>query len=140
MDFYVNTRILNVRIVQGAIIAAPIGIVLLAGGDDAALALILSVIGAACVAAFEAYYIRRYITRLTRDGSGWLMSTLTTFGERQFRFDPAQVRFGNEIEQHVRFVDVNYHFPLYLAGQRYILDTTPPVQFDFAALQRAMRS
>ncbi|MBL8545866.1 MAG: hypothetical protein JNL81_05340 [Hyphomonadaceae bacterium] len=140
MDFYVNTRILNVRIVQGAIVAAAIGIVLLASGDDAALALILGAIGAACVAAFEIFYIRRYITRITRDGSGWVMSTLSAFGERHVRFDPAQVRFGNEIEQHVRFGDVNYHFPLYVAGRRFVLDTTPPVQFDLQALQRAMRS
>ena len=139
MDFYVNTRILNVRIVQGVIVVAAIGIVLLASGGDAALALILCVIGAACVAAFEAFYIRRYITRLTRDDSGWLMSTLATFGERQFRFDPAQIRFGDEIAQHVR-LDVNYHYPFYVAGQRFILDTTPPIQFDLAALQRALRS
>jgi hypothetical protein len=40
----------------------------------------------------------------------------------------------------VRYGDVNYHYPLFVEGTRYILDSTPPAQFDAKALQRALRS
>ena len=141
MDFYVNPRITNVRIVQYTIALGAIGIAWLAGSEgDTSLALIFGIIGAVVVVAFELFYIRRYVTRLRRDASGWVMSTLSTFGEQHLPFDPAQVRLGDEIEEIVRFADANYHYPIYVAGQRYVLDTTPPVQFDVEALKRALRS
>ena len=140
MDFYANPRVANVRVVQYAIIAGALGLALIAGGEDASLTLVFGVIGAVCVVAFEFFYIRKYVTRLRRDASGWVMSTLSTFGERQVRFDPAQVQLGGEIEQTVRrWNSVNYHRALYVAGQNYILDTTPPAQFDAEAFQRALR-
>jgi hypothetical protein len=140
VDFYVNTRIANVRFVQYVIAAGAIGIALIAVGEAPFLALVLGVIGAACVVAFELFYIRKYVTRLRRDASGWVMFTLSTFGERQVRFEPAQVQLGAEITQSVLDGGVNYHYPIYVAGQRFILDTTPPVQFDLEALQRVLRS
>jgi hypothetical protein len=141
VDFYVNPRIANVRIVQYVTAATAVGIAFLAASEgEVGLGFVLLVIGAACSVAFELFYIRRYVTRLSRDGSGWLMHTLSTFGERPVRFDPEQVRLGGEITQTVRYGAVNHHYPLYVGGTRYILDTTPPAQFDPEAFQNALRS
>lgn len=141
MDFYVNPRIANVRIVQYVIAAGTVGIAFIGLSEgEPGLGLILLVVGAACSVAFELFYIRRYVTRLSRDASGWLMHTLSTFGERPVRFDPAQAQLGDEIAQTVRYSAVNYHYPLYVGGARYILDSTPPAQFDPEAFQRALRS
>ncbi len=140
MDFYVNPRIANVRVVQYTIAVGAVGIALIAVSDGAlSLALILAAIGAACVVAFELLYIRKYVTRIRRDQNGWVLSTLSTFGERQLAFDPAQVQLGEEIEEYVRFSSVNYHYPLRIGATRYILDTTPPAKFDREALERALR-
>jgi len=137
VDLYVNTRIANVRVVQYVTVAAAIGITLLAvSAGELALGLVFGLIGAICVVAFELFYIRKYVTRLSRDASGWLMHTLSTFGERQVRFDPREAQLGDEIVQNVPDGGVNYHYPLYVAGARYILDSTPPVQIDIEALRR----
>lgn len=52
--------------------------------------------------------------------------------------DPDDAILGGEITEHVREVGVNYHYPLHISGTRYVLDTTPPVQVDIAALRRAL--
>lgn len=140
MDFYINQRILKVRIVQYTIVAGAVGITLIAASDgDSSLALMLAAVGAVCIAAFEFLYIRKYVTRIRREANSWELSTLTAFGERQFAFDPAQVQLGEEIEEIVRFSAANYHFPLRIGPTTYILDTTPPTEFDPAALQRALQ-
>lgn len=139
MDVYVNQRIANVRVVQYTIAGGAVGLPLIAiSGGETSLALMLGAAGVACVIALELLYIRRYVTRIRRDASGWVMSTLSTFGEREFSFDPAQVRLGDEIEEIVRFSDANYHYPLRVGATRYVLDTTPPTQFDAEAFQRAL--
>jgi hypothetical protein len=141
VDFYVNPRIANVRVVQYVTAAAAIGIAFLGASEgEVGLGLLLLTIGAACSVAFELFYIRRYVTRLSRDGSGWLMHTLSTIGERPVRFDPAQAQLGDEITQVVRYGAVNHHYPLYVGGTRYILDTTPPVQFDADAFRQALKN
>ena len=140
MDFYINPRITNVRVVQYTIAAGAIGIPMIAAsGGDLSLAFMLGAVGVACVIAFELFYIRRYVTRIRREPNGWVLSTLSTFGERQVAFDPAQVRLGQEIEEIVRFSDANYHYPMRVGATRYVLDTTPPTQFDAEALQRALQ-
>lgn len=103
------------------------------------LGLALFIAGAGCQVAFEMFYLRRYVTRLRRDASGWVLSTLATFGERAVRFQAAEARLGDEIAQEVRGA-VNSHYPLHVGGTRYILDSTPPVQFDAEALRRALGS
>lgn len=140
MDFYVNPRIANVRVVQYAVIATAIGVTLIGlndGGPE--FALLFGGIGAICVVAFEVFYIRKYVTRIRKDATaGWILKTLSTIGEREIRFDPHDAILGGEITEHVREVGVNYHYPLHISGTRYVLDTTPPVQVDIAALRRAL--
>jgi len=140
VDFYINQRIANVRVVQYTIAGGAIGLPLIAvSGGDSSLALMLGAAGVSCVIALELLYIRRYVTRIRREPNGWVLSTLSTFGERELAFDPAQVRLGQEIEEIVRFSDANYHYPLRIGATRYVLDTTPPNQFDAEALQRALQ-
>lgn len=138
MDVYVNPRIANVRIVQYVTAATAVFLALMLLNDgEAAIALIVGVIGVICVIAFDRFYIRQYVTRLRQDASGWTMTTLTTFGERQVQFDPREAQLGGEITQNVRYGGVNYHYPFFVSGKRYILDSTPPVQIDLDALRRA---
>jgi hypothetical protein len=140
VDFYTNPRVANVRIVQYVVAATVIGLTLLGLSEGAPmLGLALFLAGASCSVAFELFYIRRYVTRISRDASGWVLHTLSTFGERPVRFDPAQLQLGSEITQSVRTGSENYHYPLYIGATRYILDSTPPVQFNPEKLRRALK-
>lgn len=58
MDFYINPRITNVRVVQYTIAAGAVGIPMIAAsGGDLSLAFMLGAVGVACLVAFELFYI-----------------------------------------------------------------------------------
>lgn len=139
MDFYVNPRINNVRIVQYVTAGGAVGIALIALSEgEPSLAVILALVGGACVFALERFFVCRYVTRLRKEASGWVMTTLSTFGERQVGIDPTQVQIGERIEQHDLYGGVAYHYPLRVGAVRYIVDCTPPATFDAEALRRAL--
>ncbi len=112
-------------------------LVLVGVSDGAPVAgLIGGLIALACLLALELFFIRSYVTRISQDASGWVLHTLTTFGERPVRFDASQARLGGPVEQYTLYGETNVHHPFHVAGRKYIIDATPPAQIDVAAFQR----
>ncbi len=137
MDLYTNPRGSGVRLVQ--YVAAGTAVVLVLVGfseGEPAAGLIGGAIALTCLAALELFFIRSYVTRVSQDANGWVMHTLTTFGERPVRFEASQARIGGPVERYTLYDQKNVYYPFHVAGRRYILDATPPAMVDVAAFQR----
>lgn len=139
MDLYVNPRASGVRIVQYVTLGAAILFGILGATEGMpGVAVGGLAIGAACLAGFEFLYIRTQVTRISQGPEGWTLRTLTTFGERTVRFEPAQARLGAEVARSTLYGDIHRSFVFFVAGRRYVLDATPPLQFDPAAFSRRL--
>lgn len=131
-QIYRNTRFGRVRFLQGVVIAVGALIVVMTIAEPAVALLLLALSGAA-VWGME-IYMRRYVTGVGYDHAGWLLTTLSTFGERTVRFDAAQARLGPQQYRNVRGAE-SCHYPLRIGAQTYILDSTPPQQFDLSVFR-----
>jgi hypothetical protein len=137
VDIYVNSRASGVRLVQYVTAGATILLVLVGYTEGAPeLAPIAAGIGVACLAGFERFYIRNQITCVSRDSSGWLMHTVSTFGERPVRFEASQARLGGEVRRQTLYGETNVYYPFHVAGRCYIVDATPPAAVDVAAFNQ----
>lgn len=94
---------------------------------------IVLVIGSACLVGFEFRYIRNQVTRVARDANGWVLHTLSTFGERTVRFDASQARLGEAFQRRSLYGETATSYPFVVAGRTYMLDATPPARVDVAA-------
>lgn len=137
MDIYVNARASAVRIVQYVTLGATLLFVFIGYSEGVPeIAPFAGLVGAACLAGFEFLYIRTQVTRVGRDDAGWVMHTLSTFGERSMRFDASQARLGNVVQRQSLYGETQTYYPFNVAGRRYILDATPPTVFDAAAFNQ----
>ena len=134
MEIYANPGASGARIVQyvtlgGTLVGVFVG--LTEGVPE--IAPIVLAIGAACLAGFEFRYIRNQVTRVARDANGWVLQTLSTFGEQTVRFDASQARLGGGFQRYSLYGEMATSYPFVVAGRSYMLDATPPARVDVAA-------
>lgn len=137
MDVYVNSRASDVRIVQYVIAGATLLLVFVGYSEGLPeIAPVAAIVGAICLVAFEFFYIRTNVTRISQEATGWVMRTLSTFGERIVRFETWQARLGPISQKPTLYGQIFFYYPFTVAGRTYTLDATPPMQIDAEALRR----